>query len=47
LAVHADALKYTQYQTGIPPSRIAIAGYSLRGSVALTVGALEPDLRES
>lgn len=39
-----DALHYIQSQTGIPRSRMAIAGYSLGASVALSVAALEPRL---
>ncbi len=39
-----DAIQYIQSRTGIPPSRTAIAGYSLGASVALSVAALEPHL---
>lgn len=39
-----DALKYIQSKTEIPPSRTTIVGYSLGGSVALSVAAVEPHL---
>lgn len=39
-----DALRYIQSEADIPPSRMAIVGYSLGGSVALSVAAVEPRL---
>jgi dienelactone hydrolase len=39
-----DAMRDIQFRTGIPPSRIVIAGYSLGASVALAAGAQEPSL---
>jgi carboxymethylenebutenolidase len=39
-----DALQYIQSEADIPPSRTAIVGYSLGGSVALSVAAMESHL---
>lgn len=37
-----DALEHIQSETGIPRRRMAVVGYSLGGSVALSVAAKEP-----
>ena len=39
-----DTLQYIQSEAAIPPSRTAIVGYSLGGSVALSAAAGEPEL---
>jgi len=39
-----DAIQYIQAQTNIPLHRMAIVGYSLGASVALSVGTFEPQL---
>lgn len=39
-----DAIRFIGSRSGIPPERIAIAGYSLGASVALAAAAMEPRL---